>query len=145
MRLNVILYKTVQGFFVFTFIVILFGCNTSGPSIIADQYSPIIEIDFPEELVHGETYSVPVKVATPSTCHSFKVFEEIIVEQEYRVTAIVLYQETGNCELTIETPYETSFEFEVTREDRYEFFFFRGFNDNDEPQYFIFNRDVIMP
>lgn len=145
MSKNSILRKVTRSIVTLMFFAMLFGCHTSGPSIIADQYAAILEIDFPNELVHGETYFVPVKVSTPTTCHTFKVFEEIIRDQEYRVTAMVVYQETGNCELTLETPYETDFEFKVEREDRYEFLFFRGFNEDDEPQYFRFNRDVMMP
>lgn len=145
MCIKCILRNVTRVYLVLMFFAILFGCNPSGPSIIADQYSPILEIDFPEELIHEETYLVPVKVATPTTCHTFKIFEEIIREQEYRVTPVVVYQETGNCELTLEAPYETYFEFKVEREDRYEFYFFKGFDDNDEPQYFRFNKDVIMP
>ena len=106
------------------------------------EIEPVTNVEFPDSLVLGQNYQIPVRYLRPSTCHSFFDFDYARQDSTRIVTVINQVFENDSCEDLTDTEVEQILDFEVLYNYTYVFKFYQGQDTNDEPIYLTKNVPV---
>lgn len=103
---------------------------------------PVTEVEIPDTLAQGETYTFTVTYERPTDCYEFVGFEHNRNENEF-VIGVVNYRilEETNCTEEVELT-EVPLEFYVESDEMYTFKFWTGSDDVGQPEYIIYEVPV---
>ncbi len=123
---------------VFLFLVIavmVASCSIDDDTVdFRFEAAPVAGVTFPDSLVLGERYQIPVRYVPPSTCHYFEGYDYTRQDSLRYVYVVNRVIEQDNCETATDT-IEANLNLEVLYDYTYVFKFFKGYDANDEAEY----------
>lgn len=129
------MYKMKKVFLFLGIAALLASCSVDDDTIdFRFEAMPVAEVEFPDSLVIGDRYQIPVKYVSPSTCHYFEGYDYTRQDSTRFVYVVNRVLERNDCETTTDTV-ETNLNLEVLYNYTYVFKFFKGYDENDEPEY----------
>ncbi len=136
--------RTIKILFVLFLVTALFGCSGDDDTNFFYELVTIEEVELPEKLERGETYTIAVSYFRPSNCHSFSGFDYNGLGNERTVAIVNVVVNDGDCSAIERADLiEVSFDFLVGKEESYIFRFWQGRDDNGNNQFLTVELPVI--
>ncbi|AZQ43221.1 hypothetical protein [Nonlabens ponticola] len=101
----------------------------------------ITGVDIDDTFEFGETNEITIRYNLPSDCHSFEGFNVQSLLNNREVRVVTGFVDVGDCVRELK-PEEQTLEFLAASNGTYNFKFFTGFDENNEPEFLEYEVEV---